>query len=71
MKEIIFVPDCILWCSGCEVIRTEKVGSGGFTNVVNKPLKKGIAESDAFDKACNAVAFKSFDGFLEESSPNV
>lgn len=46
-----------------KVIRTEKVGSGGFTNLVKKPLKTGFAQIDAYGEARKDIAFKSIDGY--------
>lgn len=46
-----------------KVIRTEKVGSGGYTNLVKKPLKTGFAQIDAYGEARKDIAFKSIDGY--------
>jgi len=45
------------------VIRTEKVGSGGYSKLVKKPLKTSFAQLDAYGEARKEVAFKSIDGY--------
>eukprot|EP00546_Thalassionema_frauenfeldii_P000387 CAMPEP_0178936654 /NCGR_PEP_ID=MMETSP0786-20121207/25301_1 /TAXON_ID=186022 /ORGANISM="Thalassionema frauenfeldii, Strain CCMP 1798" /LENGTH=818 /DNA_ID=CAMNT_0020615097 /DNA_START=164 /DNA_END=2620 /DNA_ORIENTATION=- len=45
------------------VIRTEKVGSGGYSNFVKKSLKTGFPQLDAYGEARKEVAFKSVDGY--------
>ena len=38
------------------VVRTEKVGSGGYTNIVQRPLKTGFPHVDAYGEARKNVA---------------
>jgi predicted methyltransferase len=46
-----------------KVIRTEKVGSGGYTNLVKKPLgEQGLLKSMQTAEARKDIAFKSIDG---------
>jgi exocyst complex component 7 len=46
-----------------KVVRTEKVGSGGYTNLVKKTLKTGYPHIDAYGESRKEVAFKSIDGY--------
>jgi len=45
------------------VVRTEKVGSGSYSNFVKKPLRTGFAQIDAYGEARKEVSFKSIDGY--------
>jgi len=45
------------------VVRTEKVGSGGYTNLVQRPLKTGFPHVDAYGEARKSVAFNSIDRY--------
>jgi len=45
------------------VVRTEKVGSGGYTNFVQRPLKTGYPQIDAYGEARKNVAFASIDHY--------
>lgn len=45
------------------VVRTEKVGSGGYTNIVQRPLKTGFPHVDAYGEARKQVAFSSIDHY--------
>jgi exocyst complex protein 7 len=49
--------------SANRVVRTEKVGSGGYSSLVKKPLKTGFAHLDAYGEARKEVAFKSIDSY--------
>lgn len=46
-----------------KVVRTEKVGSGSYTNLVKKPLKTGFPQLDAFGEARKEVAWKALEGY--------
>eukprot|EP00566_Odontella_aurita_P004666 CAMPEP_0113594808 /NCGR_PEP_ID=MMETSP0015_2-20120614/39296_1 /TAXON_ID=2838 /ORGANISM="Odontella" /LENGTH=793 /DNA_ID=CAMNT_0000501873 /DNA_START=138 /DNA_END=2520 /DNA_ORIENTATION=+ /assembly_acc=CAM_ASM_000160 len=46
-----------------KVVRTEKVGSGGYCNVVKQPLKTGFNHLDSYGEARKAVGFASIDGY--------
>jgi exocyst complex component 7 len=46
-----------------KVLRTEKVGSGCYTNLVRQPLKTGFPQLDAYGEARKEIAFSSFDSF--------
>lgn len=48
------------------VVRTEKVGSGGYTNLAKKHLKTGFAQLDAYGEARKEVAFKAIDGYYRK-----
>jgi exocyst complex protein 7 len=45
------------------VVRTEKVGSGGFTNIVILPLKTGFPHVDAYGESRKTTAFSSVDSY--------
>jgi exocyst complex component 7 len=45
------------------VVRTEKVGSGGYTNFCQRPLKTGFPHVDAYGEARKSVAFGSLDQY--------
>jgi exocyst complex protein 7 len=45
------------------VVRTEKVGSGGYSNIVQRPLKTGFPQVDAYGEARKSVAFVSIDHY--------
>lgn len=45
------------------VVRTEKVGSGGFTNLVQRPLKTGFPHVDAYGEARKQAAFGSIENY--------
>ena len=49
------------------VMRTEKVGSGGYTNLVQRPLKTGFPHVDAFGEARKNVAFQSIDHYYRRT----
>ena len=49
-----------------KVIRTEKVGSGGYTSLVKKNLRTGFPHIDAYGEARKDVAFKSIDGYYRK-----
>ena len=49
------------------VVRTEKVGSGGYTNLVQRPLKTGFPHVDAFGEARKNVAFQSIDHYYRRT----
>lgn len=63
------------------VVRTEKVGSGMYTNLVQRPLKTGFPHVDAYGESRKTVAFGSIDQYHRrlkqerkknaEKSPNV
>jgi len=46
-----------------KVVRTEKVGSGGYCNLVNQPLKTGYPQLDAYGEARKTVAKSSIDSY--------
>jgi exocyst complex protein 7 len=46
-----------------KVVRTEKVGSGGYCNFVQRPLKSGFPHVDAYHEARKTVAFGSVDHY--------
>jgi exocyst complex component 7 len=46
-----------------KVLRTEKVGSGGYTNLVRQPLKTGFPQLDAYGEARKEISFTAFDTF--------
>lgn len=46
-----------------KVIRTEKVGSGGYCNFVQRPLKSGFPHVDAYVESRKTVAFGSVDHY--------
>jgi exocyst complex protein 7 len=46
-----------------KVVRTEKVGSGGYCNFVQRPLKSGFPHVDAYVEARKTVAFGSVDHY--------
>ncbi len=45
------------------IVRTEKVGSGGYTNLVQRPLKTGFPHVDAYGEARKQAAFGSIDNY--------
>jgi exocyst complex protein 7 len=45
------------------IVRTEKVGSGSYSNFVKRPLRTGFAQLDAYGEARKEVAFKAVDGY--------
>jgi exocyst complex protein 7 len=45
------------------VVRTEKVGSGTYTNLVQRPLKTGFPHVDAYGESRKTVAFGSIDQY--------
>jgi len=45
------------------VVRTEKVGSGMYTNLVQRPLKTGFPHVDAYGESRKTVAFGSIDQY--------
>jgi exocyst complex protein 7 len=46
-----------------KVIRTEKVGSGFYTSLLNEPLKTGFPQLDAFGEARKEMAYAAVDGY--------
>jgi exocyst complex protein 7 len=46
-----------------KVIRTEKVGSGGYSNLVKKQLRTGFPQLDAYGEARKEVAWKAIEGY--------
>jgi exocyst complex protein 7 len=46
-----------------KVMRTEKVGSGCFSNLVLQPLKTGFPQLDAYGEARKSMAFSSVDTY--------
>lgn len=46
-----------------KVLRTEKVGSGCYTNLVRLPLQTGFPQLDAYGEARKEISFNSFDSF--------
>ena len=46
-----------------KVLRTEKVGSGCYTNLVRQALKTGFPQLDAYGEARKDVAFQSYDNY--------
>jgi hypothetical protein len=46
-----------------KVVRTEKVGSGGYSSLVKKQLKTGFPQLDAYGEARKEVAWKAIEGF--------
>lgn len=46
-----------------KVMRTEKVGSGSFSNIMKEPLKTGFPQLDAFGEARRSMAFTSIDNY--------
>lgn len=51
---------------GGKVLRTEKVGSGHFTNFTMKSLKTGYPHLDSYGEARKAVAYASVDGYCRQ-----
>mmetsp|Transcript_8200 Transcript_8200/g.23562 ORF Transcript_8200/g.23562 Transcript_8200/m.23562 type:complete len:781 (-) Transcript_8200:133-2475(-) len=45
------------------VVRTEKVGAGGFSNLIQRPLKSGFPHVDAYGEARKTTAFSSIDAY--------
>jgi exocyst complex protein 7 len=45
------------------VVRTEKVGSGGYSSLIKKPLRTGFAQIDSYGESRKDIAFKSIDGY--------
>lgn len=52
--------------SSSKVVRTEKVGSGGYCNLVNQPLKTGYPQLDAYGEARKVVARQSLDSYYRQ-----
>lgn len=46
-----------------KVVRTEKVGSGSYTSLLNEDLKTGFPQLDAYGEARRDVAFAAVDSF--------
>jgi exocyst complex component 7 len=46
-----------------KVIRTEKVGSGHYTSLINEALRTGFPQLDAFGEARKEVAYAAVDGY--------
>eukprot|EP00581_Thalassiosira_minuscula_P005067 CAMPEP_0183746120 /NCGR_PEP_ID=MMETSP0737-20130205/66586_1 /TAXON_ID=385413 /ORGANISM="Thalassiosira miniscula, Strain CCMP1093" /LENGTH=852 /DNA_ID=CAMNT_0025981801 /DNA_START=106 /DNA_END=2664 /DNA_ORIENTATION=+ len=51
---------------GGKVLRTEKVGSGHYTNLTMQQLKTGYPHLDAYGEARKSVAFASVDGYCRQ-----
>ncbi|KAL3760811.1 hypothetical protein ACHAWU_007877 [Discostella pseudostelligera] len=51
---------------GGRVLRTEKVGSGHYSNLTMKPLKTGYPHLDAYGEARKSVAYASVDGYCRQ-----
>ena len=51
---------------GGKVLRTEKVGSGHYTNVTMKALKTGYPHLDSYGEARKSVAYASVDGYCRQ-----
>ncbi|KAL3795786.1 hypothetical protein ACHAWO_005841 [Cyclotella atomus] len=51
---------------GGKVLRTEKVGSGHYTNMTMKPLKTGFPHLDSYGEARKSVAYASVDGYCRQ-----
>ena len=51
---------------GGKVLRTEKVGSGHYTNVATAALRTGHPHLDAYGEARRAVAYASVDGYCRQ-----
>ena len=51
---------------GGKVLRTEKVGSGHYTNVTTAALRTGHPHLDAYGEARRAVAYASVDGYCRQ-----
>ncbi|KAL7537262.1 hypothetical protein ACHAXR_007696 [Thalassiosira sp. AJA248-18] len=51
---------------GGKVLRTEKVGSGHYTNFTTKPLKTGYPQLDSYGEARRSVAYASVDGYCRQ-----
>jgi len=49
-----------------KVTRTEKVGSGCYSNLTKRPLKTGFPHLDAYGEARKAIAFSSMDGYYRQ-----
>jgi hypothetical protein len=49
-----------------KVVRTEKVGSGGYTNLVKKNLRTGFPHIDAYGESRKDIAFKCIDGYYKK-----
>lgn len=46
-----------------KVVRTEKVGSGSYTNLLSEPMKTGFPQLDAYGEARKEVAFQAVDSY--------
>jgi exocyst complex component 7 len=53
----------IFGVAASKVIRTEKVGSGGYTSLVQQPLQTGFPQLDSYGSARREIAFTSFDSY--------
>jgi len=53
----------IFGISAHKVVRTEKVGSGSFTNLLSEPLKTGFPQLDAYGEARKEVAYQAVDSY--------
>mmetsp|Transcript_15238 Transcript_15238/g.29738 ORF Transcript_15238/g.29738 Transcript_15238/m.29738 type:complete len:849 (+) Transcript_15238:205-2751(+) len=51
---------------GGKIMRTEKVGSGHYTNLTMKPLKTGYPQLDSYGEARKSVAYASVDGYCRQ-----
>lgn len=51
---------------GGKVLRTEKVGSGHYTNYTMKSLKTGYPHLDSYGEARKSVAYASVDGYCRQ-----
>jgi exocyst complex protein 7 len=53
--------------SASKVVRTEKVGSGGYSELVKKQLRTGFPHLDAYGEARKRVAFKAIDAYYRKT----
>ena len=51
---------------GGKVLRTEKVGSGRYTNMTLMPLRTGYPHLDSYGEARKSVAYASVDGYCRQ-----
>jgi exocyst complex component 7 len=49
-----------------KVVRTEKVGSGCYTNLLKIPLKTGFPQVDAYGEARRSIAFAAMDNYYRK-----
>ncbi|KAL7490022.1 hypothetical protein ACHAW6_015741 [Cyclotella cf. meneghiniana] len=51
---------------GGKILRTEKVGSGHYSNLTMRPLKTGYPHLDSYGEARKSVAYASVDGYCRQ-----